>query len=1534
MATKSEISSWRGSFPLRFSDGGSITLTIHRNATNVFHTIWCYALSNTTGPSASWPEDKRKLLAYEDGIKWGSSDPLFGTYKITLPESIESLFDFTSNPSNNTVNKIGIKVVTYSNNSYSGNSIIGSSQIFDTIFTVAPSEKMYPQVTLSISDTTNAYNASGGQYFYIGEDAAHSSNGYIKFNVRYWEGHEEGKSESFSINNQDITSQITDDGFAYTVNNIKDNQNKTTFSYTVIDGKGLKTQIANSDPIIKYWTDHVSLMTQFNNLKENRDDEERYDYKEGKTPVPASLYLAPDWLPNQYTTAEPPNDWEYFADIGDDATGLINQRNILNDRKRELNLQLYRKYYKYIQEGTWLDDQYIDDDLYYLDANKILNQSSYPKATYTIDVVDIEGIPKYAAYTFQLGQRTYVEDPDMFGYTYLTVAGNENVKTPFKKEVIISERSRNLDDPSKSTIKVQTYKNQWEDIFSSITATTQSLQYASGGYNRAANAVNPNGSINVHSLEQTFQSGQFALSGSATQSITWDASYGIEITDLSNNLVKLRIASNGLAITTDGGTTWNNAITGNGINTNYLLAGQIDASKINIISAAGDYAFSWNEKGLNAILPNYTDEESEPAYGEAYVRFNNLGIYGTKRGAEIEEALALLPASATEQDKINAIKEYTNFFLNWDELYLSSQDIDGNVIKLNPDVGLEIYSADGSYAWDEDNNTIYNVDVNGNVYQDGDSIPVLTLGEFAYSILPSGYETTYGLLVRNKQGMPTLYTDSDGDLTMIGDITANSITVNNGYLKRLYLEKNYNSSTTSGRTSYLGTNKDESQALNDSDILISLGKAQTGASTYSHGNFIVRADGKYFGELAALNYVDSWGVQSYSENTEPNQTAYAILLGHHSQTVEQTTTNYIFSAFKIDDPNVHTQSAAKRVFDIQENGTVDLEGVLNARNGVKLTGSLMAYDPDDSLKYIIINGDTGTIGHSTNSWFIDETGYAEFQNARIRGKLSTIVFEKEKVSMIGGDLVISPTFYIEKEIIEDTVEGGWDVSNLGLDNYYTDFSGNDNPNQVIFYIADSEESNEFDGQYYFGVIIKEGTQEPYSYFLDNDSPSESDEQLINKLYSISINSTPYHGSLTEGSNIILANFGTNVIRLTANQTEGATIKVMGSLNNDVQSQLGWINFDGDARTAMRQTAQGQYGLYSENAFLEGKLYLPQVGLTNDNELPLGIDLIENPYIRLSAKIQFSLFVVNKQSHPDFANFYNIFGKNNGYAVLKEDELYYLITVRAMLASDEVYGYAINFVTSFTDFPVDEIQNVYSITLQVLNSAPNEDIPAGALIYKMPDTFLGHVIRFWAGQDPLYKATAPFIITQEGSLYANNGYFKGTVISNNAILGQDNGIGGATDYIRIMMGAEGLTSIEIQSKQLNSRFDDLDATLRLYTDNRIAETINYVDEQIGIISDRVTVTENDLSIINQYLTLPPNNNNIGYTELRSNGNVTLRLTDSFLSIRNNSISTSGGPDAPILTYWMDNMQINPYGVRIGRFAWISASSGNLQLKKVV
>jgi len=117
-----------------------------------------------------------------------------------------------------------------------------------------------------------------------------------------------------------------------------------------------------------------------------------------------------------------------------------------------------------LSEGTWTDNNYVDNDEFYFDALQVAHTSSMPTADYTINVVDITNILDYVGefphqedYEFDLGDKTFVTDEELYGK-------DEN-GVLIRQEVIISELESVLDNPSKSTLKVQNYRTQFEDLF-------------------------------------------------------------------------------------------------------------------------------------------------------------------------------------------------------------------------------------------------------------------------------------------------------------------------------------------------------------------------------------------------------------------------------------------------------------------------------------------------------------------------------------------------------------------------------------------------------------------------------------------------------------------------------------------------------------------------------------------------------------------------------------------------------------------------------------------------------------------------------------------------------------------------------------------------------------------------------------------------------------------------------------------------------------------------------------------------------------
>jgi len=293
----------------------------------------------------------------------------------------------------------------------------------------------------------------------------------------------------------------------------------------------------------------------------------------------------------------------------------------------QLELAFYKKYSRYIQEGSWIDEKYMDDTLYYLDARSVAYTSSRPQVSYNISVIRISSIPEFESKVFYLGDIAYVIDREFFGYVY-----PNGVKTPYKEKVLVSEITSYFDTPEQDSFKVQNYKTQFEDLFQRITATTQALQYSNGEYAKAASVVNPDGTIKAETLQASIALNADLVYSAHNESIVQDST-GITVTNLENPNEITRITSGGIFISTDGGRSWKNAVRGEGVATQYLTAGAVNANQINIYD--GEHAtFRWDGAGINAYDVFGTDDST----GEIgvnlskFVRFDHYGVYGIDGG--------------------------------------------------------------------------------------------------------------------------------------------------------------------------------------------------------------------------------------------------------------------------------------------------------------------------------------------------------------------------------------------------------------------------------------------------------------------------------------------------------------------------------------------------------------------------------------------------------------------------------------------------------------------------------------------------------------------------------------------------------------------------------------------------------------------------------------------------------------------------------------------------------------------------------------
>lgn len=327
--------------------------------------------------------------------------------------------------------------------------------------------------------------------------------------------------------------------------------------------------------------------------------------------------------------------------------------------KALLNKKFYEKYSRFIQEGSWISDEYMDDNLYYFDAEGVLYTSSRPQISYTINVLDLSPLEGYEAYSYQIGDKTYIEDTEFFGWKIIDYR-----KVPAKEEVIVSEYVMYFDNPEQNVITVQNYKTQFEDLYQRITATTNSLQFHSGEYGRAASVVQSDGTIESGALQNSLLTTSYILENAKNQSVVWDDT-GITTTNLSNANEIVRITSGAIAISNNGGETWSSAITGYGINANYIAAGSIDVSKVRIMN--GNFpSFRWTSTGLDAysFIADKDGGYINTNFNK-FVRFDQHGIYGMQ---------------GVDQDWVpNKLSDIINndnlkFALTWDGLRINNDD--------------------------------------------------------------------------------------------------------------------------------------------------------------------------------------------------------------------------------------------------------------------------------------------------------------------------------------------------------------------------------------------------------------------------------------------------------------------------------------------------------------------------------------------------------------------------------------------------------------------------------------------------------------------------------------------------------------------------------------------------------------------------------------------------------------------------------------------------------------------------------------------
>lgn len=394
--------------------------------------------------------------------------------------------------------------------------------------------------------------------------------------------------------------------------------------------------------------------------------------------------------------------------------------------KLDINKNFYKKYSRFIQEGSWIKEDYYDDNLYYIDALSTLYTSSRPQVKYTIDVVEVSQLEDYEDLTFALGDKTYIEDKEFFGYSY-------DGQRLYREEVIVTEVSVELDQPESNKITVQNYKTQFEDLFQRVVATTQQIQFSTGEYKRGAAIVQPGGIINPTSLQNSFLNNAITIQNAKDQSVIIGDD-GITTTNLSKPSEMLRIISGGVFISGDGGVTWTTGISAGGINANCITTGQLNVSEVNI-TMGQNTAFRWDSLGISAFQRN--ENGINPG---AFTRFDQFGLYGINGSSNFDPLNYTIGGFNTA---IDYIKDNASFGLTWDKFWLRSSGTEGYV----------------SIDSERDFEVIRITEIDGEETE----VPIIKIGRLQASA-SEGNSDYYGIRISDLSGNAVLETNQSGEL--------------------------------------------------------------------------------------------------------------------------------------------------------------------------------------------------------------------------------------------------------------------------------------------------------------------------------------------------------------------------------------------------------------------------------------------------------------------------------------------------------------------------------------------------------------------------------------------------------------------------------------------------------------------------------------------------------------------------------------------------------------------------------------------------
>lgn len=192
---------------------------------------------------------------------------------------------------------------------------------------------------------------------------------------------------------------------------------------------------------------------------------------------------------------------------------------------------------------------------------------------------------------------------------------------------LITTITRRIDDPFQNALTIDTSFTDADELVGQIITATNTILNNKDIYGRA-NIINSKGELQTGTVTDALSTGKNSLSITSTNGKVVVDDNGLTATNPEDDQKLMRYNGTGILGSSNGGITWRNLMTQDGINANYIDAGTINTTKVSI--SDGQYATVFLD-GNGLVVKqnggqNYTVGTINPTTLEP-VGFSNVKVY-------------------------------------------------------------------------------------------------------------------------------------------------------------------------------------------------------------------------------------------------------------------------------------------------------------------------------------------------------------------------------------------------------------------------------------------------------------------------------------------------------------------------------------------------------------------------------------------------------------------------------------------------------------------------------------------------------------------------------------------------------------------------------------------------------------------------------------------------------------------------------------------------------------------------------------------